>query len=103
MRKYDAVLEELDIKPTDHILEIGCGWGSFAVRAVSKYGCRWTGITISNQQLAMAKEQVRQHGLEDKIWLKLLDYRYCDMLKRVCNLGAKMFKRVNPVKTQQKK
>uniref|UniRef100_A0A915BDP6 Cyclopropane-fatty-acyl-phospholipid synthase n=1 Tax=Parascaris univalens TaxID=6257 RepID=A0A915BDP6_PARUN len=75
MRKYDAMLDELQLKPSDHVLEIGCGWGACSIRAVQKFGCRWTGITISAEQFKIAQERVREYALEDKIDFKLLDYR----------------------------
>ncbi|GMR39003.1 hypothetical protein PMAYCL1PPCAC_09198 [Pristionchus mayeri] len=75
LRKIDALLDQLHLTPSDHVLEIGCGWGAAAIRAVQRFGCRWTGLTISTEQLEMAKERVREAGLEDRIDLKLLDYR----------------------------
>ena len=57
------------------ILEIGCGWGGFAMEAVSRTGCRVTGITISDQQYQMATERIRQAGLQDRITILLKDYR----------------------------
>ena len=62
-----------DIGATDHVLEIGCGWGGFAILAARETGCRVTGITISREQLAFARERVKEAGLED-----LVDIRYCD-------------------------
>lgn len=62
----------------DHVLEIGCGWGSFAIEAARNTGCRVTGITISAQQLELARQRVREAGLEDKVTLKLLDYRHLE-------------------------
>uniref|UniRef100_A0A7E4UW87 Late endosomal/lysosomal adaptor and MAPK and MTOR activator 1 n=1 Tax=Panagrellus redivivus TaxID=6233 RepID=A0A7E4UW87_PANRE len=75
LRKYDALYERLNLKASDTVLEIGCGWGACAIRAVQKYGCTWTGLTISEQQYAMAKQKVAEAGLEDKIEIKFLDYR----------------------------
>ncbi|KAF8362821.1 hypothetical protein PRIPAC_89744 [Pristionchus pacificus] len=75
LRKIDALLETLNLGPNDHVLEIGCGWGAAAIRAVQRFGCRWTGLTISTEQLEMAQERVREAGLEASIDLKLLDYR----------------------------
>ncbi|GMS86720.1 hypothetical protein PENTCL1PPCAC_8895 [Pristionchus entomophagus] len=74
-RKIDALLDTLNLSEKDHVLEIGCGWGAAAIRAVERFGCRWTGLTISTEQLEMAQERVREAGLVDRIDLKLLDYR----------------------------
>lgn len=75
MRKYDAIYDRLSIKPTDHVLEIGCGWGHCAIRAVKRFGCKWTGLTISEQQFTLCKKRIKDEGLEDKIDIKFLDYR----------------------------
>ncbi|TMS35063.1 hypothetical protein L596_002538 [Steinernema carpocapsae] len=75
MRKYDRIIELLDLKPTDKVLEIGCGWGALSVRAVKKIGCQWTGLTLSREQLEYAQELVQKECLEDKIDLKYCDYR----------------------------
>lgn len=75
IRKYDTILEIL--KPTEqsHILEIGSGWGGFAMRAVQQTGCRITSITLSKEQLAEATAKVKAAGLSDRIQFKLEDYR----------------------------
>lgn len=73
--KKREIIRKLQIKPTDHILEIGCGWGGFAIEAVRQTGCRVTGITLSPAQMAWAKEQIRREGLEDHIDIRLVDYR----------------------------
>ncbi len=65
-----------------HVLEIGCGWGGFAIRAVQQTGCRWTGITVSKEQLAEASERVAAAGLSDRITFLFCDYR--DLLGRAC-------------------
>jgi len=75
INKIRAVIRKARIKESDHVLEIGCGWGSLAVEAVRATGCRWTGITISRQQYEYARERVRQSGLEDRIAILLEDYR----------------------------
>ena len=54
-RKLDLVCRKLDLGPDDHVLEIGTGWGSFALHAASRYGCRVTTTTISAEQHAMAR------------------------------------------------
>uniref|UniRef100_A0A914Y7Z4 Cyclopropane-fatty-acyl-phospholipid synthase n=1 Tax=Panagrolaimus superbus TaxID=310955 RepID=A0A914Y7Z4_9BILA len=74
--KYDALFDRLNIKSTDHILEIGCGWGHCAIRAVKRFGCKWTGLTISEQQFELCKKRIKEAGLEDKIDIKFLDYRF---------------------------
>ncbi len=74
-RKMQSIIKKGDITSTDHILEIGCGWGGFAMEAVSQTGCRVTGITISDQQYQMATERIRQAGLQDRITILLKDYR----------------------------
>ncbi|XGW12260.1 hypothetical protein V3C99_013249, partial [Haemonchus contortus] len=75
LKKIDALIDMLDLKETDKVLEIGCGWGAFAIRGVQRSGCQWTGLTISHEQLALGKERVKAAGLEDKIDLKIQDYR----------------------------
>ncbi|KAG2447750.1 hypothetical protein HYH02_007208 [Chlamydomonas schloesseri] len=75
LNKIDALIAKARIGPNDHVLEIGCGWGGFAIRAVQTTGCRWTGITISKEQLAEATERVAAAGLQDRITLMFCDYR----------------------------
>ncbi len=75
LAKYEALCSKLRLTESDHVLEIGCGWGGFSCYAASRYGCRITGITISPAQLEEARRHVRQAGLEDKIDLRLQDYR----------------------------
>lgn len=73
--KMKAVIEMAGIGPADHVLEIGCGWGGFALEAVRQTGCRVTGITISQEQHLLARQRVREAGLEDRIEILLTDYR----------------------------
>lgn len=73
--KYDALCRKLQLKPGDEILEIGCGWGGFACHAAKHYGCNITGVTISQEQLNYALQRVKDEKLEDKIDLRLQDYR----------------------------
>ncbi|GMH42872.1 hypothetical protein BSKO_10791 [Bryopsis sp. KO-2023] len=77
MNKLDALIEKACIKSTDHVLEIGCGWGSFSIRAAQTTGCRVTGLTISQAQLKEAQARVKVAGLEDKVNLIFCDYRNC--------------------------
>jgi cyclopropane-fatty-acyl-phospholipid synthase len=73
--KYKALAEAAGIRPGDHVLEIGCGWGGFAEYAASEIGCRVTGLTISREQLEFATERMKKAGLADKVEIKFQDYR----------------------------
>jgi len=75
VNKNDLICRKLELGPDDHVLEIGTGWGGFALHAASHYGCRVTTTTISSQQYEMARQRVKQAGLEDRITLLLQDYR----------------------------
>lgn len=75
MLKLKTICSDLDIKSTDHILEIGCGWGGFAIYAVTNFGCKVTGITISKEQYNFATEKIKKLGLQDKITILFQDYR----------------------------
>jgi len=73
--KLQAMIRKAGITAADHVLEIGCGWGSFAVEAVKATGCRLTGITVSDAQYEYARERIRREGLEDRVEIVLRDYR----------------------------
>lgn len=73
--KYRALAEATGIGPNDHVLEIGCGWGGFAEFAAGEIGCKVTGLTISREQLAFARERMAKAGLSDRVELKFQDYR----------------------------
>jgi cyclopropane-fatty-acyl-phospholipid synthase len=93
IHKMDALCKRLKLKPTDHVLEIGSGWGGFSVYAVKNYGCKVTTLTISEEQFKYAKERFEREGVSDKIEIKLIDYRLhhgqydkivtCEMLEAV--------------------
>jgi cyclopropane-fatty-acyl-phospholipid synthase len=74
-RKYAAIAERAGLKSGDHVLEIGTGWGGFAVYAAGELGCRVTTITISRSQHDLATERVRAAGLADRVDVQLRDYR----------------------------
>ncbi len=74
--KLKTICDKLDLKPDDHVVEIGTGWGGFAIYAAQNYGCRITTTTISRQQYALAKARAEAAGLGDKITLLLEDYRH---------------------------
>jgi len=73
--KLHRVCRKLELDPDDHLLEIGTGWGSLALHAAGRYGCRVTTTTISREQRAVAMQRVREHGLEDRVTVLLEDYR----------------------------
>lgn len=73
--KYKALADHLELKASDHVLEIGCGWGGFAEFAAREYGARVTGITISDEQLAYARARMEQAGLSDRVEIRRQDYR----------------------------
>jgi cyclopropane-fatty-acyl-phospholipid synthase len=75
LAKFEAICRKLDLQPSDHLVEIGTGWGGFAIYAAQYYGCKVTTTTISKEQYAFAEERIRQAGLSDRIDLRLDDYR----------------------------
>ncbi|HXB13707.1 MAG TPA: cyclopropane-fatty-acyl-phospholipid synthase family protein [Bacteroidia bacterium] len=75
MAKYENLCQSLKLKPGDHVLEIGSGWGGNAIYMAKKYGCKVTTVTISEEQYKLAKERVAKEGLTDKVEVKLTDYR----------------------------
>ena len=76
INKIRSVIQKADISPGDHVLEIGCGWGSFAMEAARTKDCDVTGITISKNQLEMTRGLIREGELEDRVTLELRDYRH---------------------------
>jgi cyclopropane-fatty-acyl-phospholipid synthase len=75
LAKLERVCATLALGPEDHVLEIGTGWGGFALYAAEHYGCRVTTTTISAEQHAYASEQIREAGLEDRVTVLSKDYR----------------------------
>ncbi len=75
LAKYDRICRKLDLKPTDEVLEIGCGWGGFALYAARTYGCRVTATTISPAQYDYARQQVAARGLAERVTILGQDYR----------------------------
>jgi cyclopropane-fatty-acyl-phospholipid synthase len=74
-KKLQVICDKLDLKPTDHVVEIGTGWGGFAIYAASHYGCKVTSTTISQQQFDLANQRIIAANLQDKITLLFNDYR----------------------------
>ncbi|MEN5427152.1 cyclopropane-fatty-acyl-phospholipid synthase family protein [Stenotrophomonas pennii] len=77
-RKLARICEQLQLKSTDHVLEIGTGWGGFALYAARHIGCRVTTTTISVEQHALASQRIEAAGLHDRVTLLLKDYRDLD-------------------------
>lgn len=75
LNKLQRICEKLALQPSDHLLEIGTGWGSMAIYAASQYGCRVTTTTLSREQYAYTERRIREQGLEDRVTLLLEDYR----------------------------
>jgi len=73
--KYDRLCRQLKLKPGEHVLEIGSGWGGFSLHAAKNYGVRITTVTISEEQFKYARELFQRENLADKIEIKLMDYR----------------------------
>ncbi|MES2476624.1 MAG: cyclopropane-fatty-acyl-phospholipid synthase family protein [Verrucomicrobiota bacterium] len=74
--KYDALCRKLRLNPHDHVLEIGCGWGGFAVHAAKNFGCRVTGVTISEAQAAYARMRIESERLAHRVEIRIQDYRH---------------------------
>lgn len=73
--KYDRICRKLKLSESDHVLEIGTGWGGFALHAVKHYGCRVTTTTISDEQYSLARERFSRSGISDRVTLLKSDYR----------------------------
>lgn len=73
--KYQRLIDMLEIKDTDHVLEIGSGWGSFAIQAATQTGCRVTSVTLSSAQLEEATRRAEEAGVADRVTFRLQDYR----------------------------
>lgn len=75
MRKISLLIDKARIGKGQKVLEIGCGWGSLAIEVVKRTGCKYTGITLSEEQLRYAEMKVKEAGLQDHIRFLLCDYR----------------------------
>ena len=97
-RKLRLVCDKLGLGPDDHVLEIGCGWGSFALTAAGEYGARVTGLTLSPAQAELARARVREAGLDERVRIIEEDYRvhqgsYSKLasIEMIEAIGAKQF------------
>ncbi len=73
--KLDLVCGKLDLQPGQRVLDIGCGWGSFAIHAAQRHDVRVTGITLSEPQAEFARRRVAEQGLSDRVDIRVADYR----------------------------
>ena len=76
--KLDHILTKIMLKPGERLLDIGCGWGALVMRAAQRYGAKAVGVTLSQNQYALARERVAQAGLSDQVDIRLQDYRDVD-------------------------
>jgi cyclopropane-fatty-acyl-phospholipid synthase len=74
-QKIDIICQQLQLQASDHLLEIGTGWGGLAIYAAKQYGCKVTTTTISDKQYVYVRKQIESMGLQDKIELLNIDYR----------------------------
>ena len=75
LKKIDHILAKIRVQPGQTLLDIGCGWGALAIRAAERFGARCVGITLSENQHALALERVKAAGLADRVEIRLQDYR----------------------------
>jgi cyclopropane-fatty-acyl-phospholipid synthase len=74
-QKIDHILAKIQLRPGHTLLDVGCGWGALVLRAASCHGARCVGITLSQNQAALARQRVRAMGLQDRVEIRLQDYR----------------------------
>ncbi len=74
-RKLELICRKLRLSEEDRFLDIGCGWGSLVLHAAREHGARAVGVTLSREQAALARERVREAGLEDRVEIRIADYR----------------------------
>jgi cyclopropane-fatty-acyl-phospholipid synthase len=75
LKKIDHILRKIRLQPGQRLLDIGCGWGALVLRAAQQYGAQCVGVTLSKNQYELARERVHAAGLQDRIQIRLQDYR----------------------------
>ncbi len=105
-KKIDHILAKIDLRPGQSLLDIGCGWGALVIRAAQRFGARCVGVTLSENQARLAREQVERAGLAHLVEIRLQDYRdVAGTFDRITSVGmfehvgiahlAEYFSRVN--------
>ncbi|MEJ2767614.1 cyclopropane-fatty-acyl-phospholipid synthase family protein [Mycetohabitans sp. B46] len=93
LKKIDHILTKIQLQPGQRLLDIGCGWGALVLRAAQKFGAQCVGVTLSENQFALATQRVKDAGLQDRIEIRLQDYRdVSGQFDRVTSVG--MFEHV---------
>ncbi|KAI6234647.1 Cyclopropane-fatty-acyl-phospholipid synthase [Aphelenchoides fujianensis] len=88
IKKIDHILRKIQLRPGHRLLDIGCGWGTAVIRAAQKYGVQCVGVTISQAQFDLATQRVKEQGLEDRVEIRLQDYREIDeKFDRIMSVG----------------
>ena len=92
-KKIDHIFAKIDLQPGHTLLDIGCGWGALAIRAAQRFGVRVVGVTLSENQLALARERVAAAGVQHLVDIRLQDYRDIEgTFDRITSVG--MFEHV---------
>ena len=76
--KYEHICQKLDLQPGQRLLDVGCGWGGMVLHAATHHGVRAVGVTISEEQAALARQRIHDAGLDDRVEIRLQDYRDID-------------------------
>ncbi len=74
-RKLELICRKLRLRPDERLLDIGCGWGALVIHAARHHGVRAIGVTLSEEQAALGKERAHEHGVSDRVEIRVADYR----------------------------
>jgi cyclopropane-fatty-acyl-phospholipid synthase len=87
--KLDLIARKLELKAGQRVLDVGCGWGSFAIHAATRYGVEVTGVTISPAQAELAQGRVAEAGVAERVQIRLADYREIEdgQFDAICSIG----------------